>query len=724
MHIYRTSSLSRKTKFASSKFFVLVFLICVTNTNLISQSIKEANRFFKNENYQEALNIYKSHKKTAKDPKLLLNKAICHYYLNQPDECLNDLSLFSEFKITEPKVLKYAGLSYLLKMDYDQAVELLKKYLATLNQKQADFAFTIYKIRQCGQAKSLALLPPLAYVENPGPVVNSIYDDFRPIYSPSLQNRIYFSSAREESTGGKRNQQGLSDEKFGRYFSDMYYIDLIDGNWTQVSTFEPLFNTPRHDIIQGFSSNGEIVYFSSSLDLKKFTFYSDTFYVERTEPMLPVHVKLPINGSKGDKDLFVFSDSLILFSSNSLPGYGGYDLFYVQKKDSLWLEPINFGPKINSQFDEVSPFLTKSGLELYFSSNNLNSLGGFDIQKVVYDGKSKKWTPAQNLGKPINSAFDDVDFYLSSDGVSAVFSSNRPESIGGKDLFVCYMKEQMIDQILYSETPDFIQDIEDNLTFEQEEKIGSLPIAREFYSRSIYFNPNEDILSATNVNQINKVVELMTILPNIQLSIYSHTFPESAVELDLYFSLKRAEKIVAYFNERKIPSSRIDIKACGSSYPLVTPMINGINSTLAEKNNRRIDFVFSNTEQSNLKVNYEVTQLPEGTIDSRLQRFNQAEKTLTFRLLIAQTNQMFKHEILNIYRDIIIEKSSDNNNYNYYLGNFDRYDEINNLQKTISEKYNIKAKIVPFYIGKILKPLDILPLMNEFPELMNYIRIE
>lgn len=724
MHIYRTSSLSKKTKFVLSKLFFLVFLICAINTTLISQSIKDANKFFKNENYQEALNVYQSHKKTAKDPKLLLNRAICYYHLNQPDACLNDLNLFSEFKISEPKVLKYAGLSYLLKMDYDQAVELLKKYLATLNPKEADFAFTIYKIRQCGKAKSLALLPAMAYVENPGSVVNSIYDDFKPIYSPSLQNRIYFSSSRAESTGGKRNQEGLTDEKFGKYFSDMYYIDLIDGNWTQVSTFEPLFNTPKHDIIQGFSTNGDIVYFSSSMDLKKFTFYSDTFYVERTEPMLPVHVKLPINGSKGDKDLFVFSDSLILFSSNSLPGYGGYDLFYAQKKDSLWLEPKNFGPEINSQFDEVAPFLTKSGLELYFSSNNLNSLGGFDIQKASYDNKSKKWKAAQNLGKPINSAFDDADFYLSADGVSAVFSSNRPESLGGKDLFVCYMKEQMIDQILYTETPDFIQDVEETLAVEQEEQIVALPVAREFYSKSIYFNPNEDILTTVNVNQINKVAELMTILPNIRLSIYSHTYPESAVELDLYFSLKRAEKIVAYFNERKIPSSRIDIKACGSSYPLVTPTINGINSILAEKNNRRIDFVFSNTEQSNLKVNYEVMQLPEETRDSRSESFNQAEKTLTFRLLIAQTNQMFKHEILNIYRDIMIEKSSDNNNYNYFLGNFNRYAEINNLQKTIFEKYNINAKIVPFYLGKILKPSEILVLMNDFPELMNYSRIE
>src|SRR5690606_34132914 len=107
-------------------------------------------------------------------------------------------------------------------------------------------------------------------------------------------------------------------------------------------------------------------------------------------------------------------------------------------------------------------------------------------------------------------------------------------------------------------------DVTENLTNAPEESKAALPIAREFYSRPIYFNSNEDILTATNVSQINKVVELMTILPNIQLSIYSHTFPESAVELDLYFSLKRAEKIVAYFNERKIPSSRIDIKACGS----------------------------------------------------------------------------------------------------------------------------------------------------------------
>lgn len=48
-------------------------------------------------------------------------------------------------------------------------------------------------------------------------------------------------------------------------------------------------------------------------------------------------------------------------------------------------KPVNFGPEINSSYDDISPFLTKSGNILYFSSNRMEGLGGMDIFKAVFN---------------------------------------------------------------------------------------------------------------------------------------------------------------------------------------------------------------------------------------------------------------------------------------------------------------------------------------------------
>lgn len=82
---------------------------------------------------------------------------------------------------------------------------------------------------------------------------------------------------------------------------------------------------------------------------------------------MPDPTNLPFKAERGDKDLFVFSDSLILFSSKMDGGYGGYDLYYASKKQNNWQEPLNLGAGINTDSDEIAPFLIKNGNTLYFS---------------------------------------------------------------------------------------------------------------------------------------------------------------------------------------------------------------------------------------------------------------------------------------------------------------------------------------------------------------------
>jgi hypothetical protein len=95
--------------------------------------------------------------------------------------------------------------------------------------------------------------------------------------------------------------------------------------------------------------------------------------------------KLNLNTSSNDHMPFVYGD-LLVFSSDRPGGFGGYDLYYSQKSSTGWTEPVNFGPKINSEFDEYRPVVSDhmefANQLMIFSSNRPGGLGGFDLYFV------------------------------------------------------------------------------------------------------------------------------------------------------------------------------------------------------------------------------------------------------------------------------------------------------------------------------------------------------
>lgn len=95
--------------------------------------------------------------------------------------------------------------------------------------------------------------------------------------------------------------------------------------------------------------------------------------------------KIGINTTDNDHMPFVYGD-LLVFTSDRPGGFGGYDLYYSQKTANGWAEPVNFGPKINSEFDEFRPVVSDSwefsNQVMIFSSNRPGGLGGFDLYFV------------------------------------------------------------------------------------------------------------------------------------------------------------------------------------------------------------------------------------------------------------------------------------------------------------------------------------------------------
>lgn len=130
----------------------------------------------------------------------------------------------------------------------------------------------------------------------------------------------------------------------------------------------------------------------------------------------------------------------IFFASNRPGGYGGLDIYKAEKnEDGTWGRAVNMGPAINSQYDEDSPFIHPAQTMLFFSSNRPESIGGWDIFKTVLE--DGEWLEPQNLGYPINTTSNDNYFTLIADGSRGYFSSDRKGGAGGADIYMMDMPE-------------------------------------------------------------------------------------------------------------------------------------------------------------------------------------------------------------------------------------------------------------------------------------------
>ncbi|MHC4536051.1 MAG: hypothetical protein ACYS6K_19040 [Planctomycetota bacterium] len=156
----------------------------------------------------------------------------------------------------------------------------------------------------------------------------------------------------------------------------------------------------------------------------------------------PTNLGPIVNSSSLEKGPSISSDGLTLFfhSGNSRPGgYGQKDLWVTTRAtiDDPWSDPVNFGPNINTSYQEGNPSISADGLSLYFSSWLWPSgYGANDIWVMARASQDDPWGPPVNLGSTINSSYVEVRPDISADDLTLFFSSNRPGGHGDDDLWV------------------------------------------------------------------------------------------------------------------------------------------------------------------------------------------------------------------------------------------------------------------------------------------------
>lgn len=125
---------------------------------------------------------------------------------------------------------------------------------------------------------------------------------------------------------------------------------------------------------------------------------------------------------------------LIFTSCVGRQGHGSCDLYESVRIGGSWTEPKNLGPNVNSSEWESQPSLSADGRTLYFVSDRRGGVGRRDIW-VSNLNENGVWTRAKNVGKPVNTIYDEISPFIHVNNKSLYFASNGLIGFGGYDIF-------------------------------------------------------------------------------------------------------------------------------------------------------------------------------------------------------------------------------------------------------------------------------------------------
>ncbi len=251
--------------------------------------------------------------------------------------------------------------------------------------------------------------------------------------TPYADDYLVITSDRNQSTG---------DETYnwtGSNFSDLFLVNLKSND---TEPFGNNINTPNNEGTVAFNQNFTEMYFSRCFsNLNRADVFCKLMVSKKegdswTSPTILSFVEDNVN--YGHPTLS--SDgSTLYFSCNHPEGWGGYDIYSVERSPEGWDLPRLMGRTINSDGNEKFPFIDQD--TLYFASDHHTGLGGLDIFRT-YKTEKDNWAPIHNLKPPINSGADDFGFVIDyrsqlKDGVlqSGYFTSSRENGKGSDDIY-------------------------------------------------------------------------------------------------------------------------------------------------------------------------------------------------------------------------------------------------------------------------------------------------
>ncbi|GAB4312106.1 MAG: hypothetical protein Kow00127_02490 [Bacteroidales bacterium] len=535
------------------------------------------------------------------------------------------------------------------KKEFEEAQTLLEYFLSDVDkiESDSDYDEALLMLDYCRFYNRL-LSNPVPFNPRPVPGISTPTDEYLPIISPDNElafftRRIVVPPRRDDIT-----PQVKYREKF------MYSIKSGD-RFSEGKPMPAPFNMNENEGGATVTIDNKTLFYTLCRYNKGNTYYNcDICSSKKVNGVWqPVeNLGIRVNGeSSWESQPTVTADGKTLYFVSDRPGgFGGYDIYKSTRlTDGSWGPAENLGPVINSPGNEKSPFIHTDSQTLYFSSDGWMGLGGYDIfyARRKEDGT---WEKPVNIGYPINSFDDDVGFFVSTDGTTGYFASNKFDGPGGWDLYsfnlyekarpkkvlflkgrvsadasgsfahtTIELKDSKTDKITLVDVDtltgeyvaavpfrnDFIMTVkrrgyvpETRLISHIDPRYSApaklsldlkkIEVGRSYTMEDIYFAFNSDSLKPESKMVIEAFSEFLADNPTVTVLIEGHTDNIGNERDNLELSERRARSVYNYLIQLGIDPKRLSYKGYGESRPVA-----GNETEQGRALNRRTAFVIT-----------------------------------------------------------------------------------------------------------------------------------
>ncbi len=536
--------------------------------------------------------------------------------------------------IAPVKTLLYLGIAYRLNYDFEKAVASFNDYLHALDVSDtAGRALANFHIDRCRNARELMAAPAQFICDTLPGFINSTGSNFNPVISGDEKQLFYMDQL--------------------KFYDAVMHSSRTDSSWLVPENLTPVIHSDGDHLVTDISADGSLMLLTLSDVYMRGDIFSSGYNNGQWSEMQKLNNN--INTRFNETHASLSPDGNILyFTSDRQGGYGGTDI-YISRKNSQgdWGSAVNAGAVINTPFNEETPFLSRDGKSLFFSSQGHYNMGGYDVFICRSDEKGG-WLPPFNIGYPLNTTDDDVFFFpLKSDKIA--YQSRFPvksvqseivryqiASFGNPARFTLTGKVNVqgepVSKLLFSVTgiphgKNQTTDVNADGTFHQKISAGSYTLAilddgRELWHKTLEIPPYfpQDVLviqadveiipalkkdtlvvrdirfefnksnpAETEITNIDDVVRILNACPDVHITLNGYTDSRGGEAYNLKLSFARANAVAGYLNQKGDYSKRISVNAFGESNPVArnkTP--NGSDEPEGRRYNRRVELILSN----------------------------------------------------------------------------------------------------------------------------------
>jgi len=452
-----------------SSFVIVIYCLlllppatCLSQPAIIKADPEVAKFFFNKRNYPAAIKCYLL--LLEKEPKNIeYNQKIAESYLlshSITTQAIFHLELIIKQEKYPDEVWLNLAKGYHFANRFDDAINAYNKYKTKIKDRKGIEGVEHF-IEQCHNGAELVKRPRNVTYQNLGKTINSEFPDYYPIITPD-ESFLYFTTRRKSPTAQAQWFDGL-------YSSDIYAVKIKGAKpGVKAKSIGTVINTYLDEQVVDVSDDGTIMLFyldhseeflgdiwisrkPNSKTSRKPNFKTPWLKPER----LPESVNEGLETSASIYKNPLTDEEVILVASSRQsilenPNYGETDIYISRKlPNGQWSELQNPGSNINTKYKEEFPQFSEDGKTLYFASQGHSSMGGFDIFKSTWDDEMQVWSPAKNLGYPINTSYDDLSISFTSGGRIAYISSMREGGLGDLDIYRVILEDVEAKETIY-----------------------------------------------------------------------------------------------------------------------------------------------------------------------------------------------------------------------------------------------------------------------------------